>query len=134
MGYLAQRAQQRFGRKLATAFRPDALKFTPYAYAFGDTKTAKPKAARKQLSATILSTAQQPTRQIFMLGDDVAPSGDSLVLQKILEEERTQTSWLQRWVEKDELQRWLQIAATLSIPVAAAIWKMLARALQKNAE
>lgn len=33
-----------------------------------------------------------------------------------------------RWVRREELQRWLQIAATLSIPLAAVVWRAIFRA------
>jgi hypothetical protein len=39
---------------------------------------------------------------------------------------------LQRGADTLTLQRWLQIAATLSIPVAAAIWKALWPSLGKR--
>jgi transketolase N-terminal domain/subunit len=32
---------------------------------------------------------------------------------------------LTAFTEREKLQRWIQIAATLSIPLAAAIWKAL---------
>lgn len=81
-----------------------------------------------------LSTAFRPDTlkfrpDAYAFGDDapVTSSGDSLVLQQILTETKTQTAWLERWVKKDELQRYLQIAATLAIPLSAAIWRMIFR-------
>lgn len=34
----------------------------------------------------------------------------------------------ERWVRREELQRWLQIAATLAIPLSAVIWRAIFRA------
>lgn len=80
--------------KLATAFQPDALKFTPDAYAFGD--------------------AESDWRD------------------QMLTETKSQTAWLERWVKRDELQRYIQIGATLAIPLAAAVWRAIFRAARRG--
>lgn len=118
---LARISQRRYGR-LATA-----------SYAFGDAPTKKP---RKQLSSSILSTSQSSGTVLRMLGDDAATtsSGDSLILQQILAESKNQSAWMERWVKKDELQRYIQIGATLAIPLAAAIWKAIFRAARGDRE
>lgn len=90
---------RRLGTKLATAFRPDTLKFTPDAYAFGD---------------------------------DAAPMTEEQWRAAMLAETKSQSSWLERWVKKDELQRYIQIAATLAIPLSAAIWRAIFRATRKD--
>lgn len=46
----------------------------------------------------------------------------------MLEQQKEVVQWQKRWVERDELQRWLQLGATLAIPLSAAIWKMIFRA------
>lgn len=45
--------------------------------------------------------------------------------QAMVEAQQEQAKWQRRWTEADLRQRRLQIIATLSIPVAAAVWKWL---------
>lgn len=56
-------------------------------------------------------------------------SGDVLTEEQwrdaMLSEQRQVREWQERWVKKDEFQRWMQFAATLSIPLAAAAWKWI---------
>jgi hypothetical protein len=46
----------------------------------------------------------------------------------MLEQQTNVAKWQEQWVKRDELQRWLQLGATLAIPLSAAIWKMIFRA------
>jgi hypothetical protein len=64
------------------------------------------------------------------LGDEpVAPttlSQPTLQWQEdVLAQLRTGVATLQHGERTAELQKWLQIAATLSIPLAAAVWRMI---------
>lgn len=52
--------------------------------------------------------------------------------QKMLASQETMTDWLVRWVKRDELQRWLQLGATLAIPLSAAIWRAIFRAGRRS--
>ena len=47
--------------------------------------------------------------------------------RRMLEAQNSTRDWQRRWVLMDERQRWLQIAATLAIPAAAAAWRWLFR-------
>jgi hypothetical protein len=46
----------------------------------------------------------------------------------MLDSQHEMVTWQERWVKRDELQRWLQFGATLAIPLSAAIWRMIFRA------
>lgn len=39
--------------------------------------------------------------------------------------QREMTAWQAKWVTEDKFRRYIQIAATLSIPLAAAIWRAI---------
>lgn len=54
--------------------------------------------------------------------------------RQMLEQQKGMTSWIERWVKRDELQRWLQLGATLAIPLSAAIWKAIFRATRRGDE
>lgn len=61
------------------------------------------------------------------LGDE-APAAEMTELEwraRMLAAQTTNTEWTARWVKRDEMQRWIQIAATLSIPLAAAVWRAI---------
>ncbi len=71
------------------------------------------------------------------LGATVAPanpataaSAPALMLtdpqfQQMIDTMSSVRDWQKQWVQKDELQRWIQIAATVSIPVLAGIWRAI---------
>lgn len=70
------------------------------------------------------------------LGDDAA-AGEMTEAQwraAMLAQQTQVVQWQKRWVERDELQRWLQLGATLAIPLSAAIWKAIFRAGRKSKE
>lgn len=52
----------------------------------------------------------------------------------MLEQQKEVVAWQERWVKRDELQRWLQLGATLAIPLSAAIWKAIFRAGRKASD
>lgn len=54
--------------------------------------------------------------------------------RQMLEQQKGVTAWMERWVKRDELQRWLQLGATLAIPLSAAIWKAIFRATRRGDE
>lgn len=54
--------------------------------------------------------------------------------RQMLEQQKSVTSWMERWVKRDELQRWLQLGATLAIPLSAAIWRAIFRATRRGDE
>lgn len=63
-------------------------------------------------------------RGIF--GDDTAPAvTDPQWAQDLIATERAHTAWQQDWMKLESRQRWIQIIATVSIPLAAAIWRAL---------
>jgi hypothetical protein len=69
------------------------------------------------------------------LGDTLAAgTPDSQVAYQTasLAELKNISAWQQRWVEKDEQQRWIQIGATIAIPLFAAGWKLLGRFLSRG--
>jgi len=45
--------------------------------------------------------------------------------RQMLAQQQSMTAWIERWVKRDELQRWLQFGATLAIPLSAAIWRAI---------
>jgi hypothetical protein len=47
--------------------------------------------------------------------------------REMLVTQRSVRDWQKRWVEEDKRIRYLQIAATLAIPLAAAVWKLILR-------
>lgn len=67
-------------------------------------------------------------RSPYSFGDDAAPMSEEEWRKAMLEEQRKVSGWQERWVKRDELQRWIQIGATLAIPLSAAIWKAIFRA------
>lgn len=52
----------------------------------------------------------------------------------MLEQQKEVVAWQERWVKRDEFQRWLQLGATLAIPLSAAIWKAIFRAGRKASD
>lgn len=46
----------------------------------------------------------------------------------MLSSQQEMVAWQERWVKRDELQRWLQFGATLAIPLSAAIWRAIFKA------
>lgn len=69
--------------------------------------------------------------QLGSLGDDAAP-GTTLSSPTLTDPTEvwqnnvlTQLSAGVKTLQMAEMQKWLQIAATLSIPLAAAVWKMI---------
>ncbi|HEY4266672.1 MAG TPA: hypothetical protein VGM94_00640 [Galbitalea sp.] len=38
---------------------------------------------------------------------------------------QNQSLWMESWVRRDQTQRWMQLAATVSIPLFALIWKAI---------
>ena len=52
----------------------------------------------------------------------------------MLQKQTEVVEWQERWVKRDELQRWLQFGATLAIPLSAAIWKMIFKAGRSSAK
>lgn len=47
---------------------------------------------------------------------------------QMLAAQKSVVDWQERWVKRDELQRWMQLGATLAIPLSAAIWRAIFRA------
>ncbi len=43
----------------------------------------------------------------------------------MLQSQQTMVEWQKRWVERDELQRWLQLGATVALPLIAAAWRLI---------
>lgn len=43
----------------------------------------------------------------------------------LLKAQREVAEWQRQWVENDKRLRYMQMAATLSIPLAGAIWKLI---------
>jgi hypothetical protein len=74
-------------------------------------------------------------RQLRGFGDDAPaptpdPAGEGEMPEAawraaLLAKQTEVAEWQKRWVVNDERQRWIQIAATLSIPLAAAIWRAI---------
>jgi len=63
--------------------------------------------------------------------EPAAPLTEEQWRKRMLEQQTTMTDWLTRWVKRDEIQRWLQLGATLAIPLSAAIWRAIFRAGRK---
>lgn len=62
------------------------------------------------------------------MGDDdlIAPEMSEVEWQSLmLASQQRLVDNLTAFTEREKLQRWIQIAATLSIPLAAAVWKAL---------
>ena len=69
------------------------------------------------------------------MGDDVAATtaapGTTLaqdtydIATKSLAVQQNQLAWLQAAEERAKFQKWVQIAATLSIPLAGAVWRLI---------
>ena len=70
----------------------------------------------------------------YSFGDDAGEMTEAEWRKKMLEQQTGVTSWIERWVKRDELQRWLQLGATLAIPLSAAIWKAIFRASGSKSE
>ncbi len=68
----------------------------------------------------------------YAFGDDAGEMTEVEWRKKMLEQQTGVTAWMERWVKRDELQRWLQLAATLAIPLSAAIWKAIFRATRRG--
>lgn len=65
---------------------------------------------------------------IVQLGDDAEPAVDMPEAQwraKMLAEQSRLAAAADRWVSQDKQIRYLQIGATLMIPVAGAMWKFI---------
>jgi hypothetical protein len=85
-------------------------------------------------SSTVIPRYHRQRASLGSLGDDTSGAGSTTLSQPTLVDPVT-LQWqgnvlaqLQAGVatlKKAELQKWLQIAATLSIPLAAAVWKMI---------
>lgn len=69
--------------------------------------------------------SQPPRSRVHMrnsaLGDDT--SGTTEWQDNMLATMQDMRDWQKQWVQKDEMQRWIQIGATLCIPLAAAVWR-----------
>lgn len=76
--------------------------------------------------------APKTTRRPLGLGDDAPPMSEEDWRKAMLAQQSAMTSWQERWVKRDELQRWIQIGATLMIPLSAAIWKAIFRASRRS--
>lgn len=68
--------------------------------------------------------------QVF--ADDAPPepvsegeTPESVWRGQMLASQREMVEWQKRWVTTDERQRWIQIGATLAIPLAAAVWRAI---------
>jgi hypothetical protein len=99
-----------------------------------------PYIARRALSGSSTAIPRYRTPRLFLgsLGDDTSSAGTTLAQPTLAQPTLTDPATVQ-WqgnvltqlqagvatLQKAELQKWLQIAATLSIPLAAAIWKMI---------
>lgn len=106
----------------------------------------KPPAKRKQLRVAALAVANAPTTTLQRLhglgslGDDApaaptpTPMTETEWRTQMLAKADEVVSWQAWWVKRDELQRWMQLGATLAIPLSAAIWKMIFRAGKKASE
>jgi len=90
---------------------------------------AVPSRARTAIAVPGLgSTQSRPAshqRVLGTLGDDT-PSIDATQTQwqqDLLATAKESRDWQARWVKKDETQRWIQIGATVCIPLFAALWR-----------
>lgn len=73
----------------------------------------------------LFDSIDPPFPPVFQ-GDQPADDMDEGVWRKnMLASQENQTLWMASWVRRDAFQRWLQLAATLSIPLAALVWKAL---------
>lgn len=75
-------------------------------------------------------------RKRVMLGDDSAISviTDDDFKRRMIASQEALTANLSAFAQRETLQKWLQIAATLSIPVAAKIWKVILSRRAKTTE
>lgn len=66
-------------------------------------------------------------RSLGSLGDDSLDAEMSEVewRKRMLAEQTAVRQWQEWWVQRDAMQRWMQLAATLAIPLSAAIWRAL---------
>ncbi len=77
----------------------------------------------------------RPTDRRVVLGglgslgdtDPAAPMTEAEWRSQMLASQAEMTAWQKQWVQKDELQRWLQLAAVVSLPVIAAVWKLIGK-------
>lgn len=101
------------------------------------TLAQRAQAARLRRYGAKLATAFRPdalkfTPDAYAFGDDATPMTEEQWRAKMLTETQGQSQWLERWVKRDEMQRWIQIAATLAIPLSAAIWRAIFRATRRD--
>lgn len=68
-------------------------------------------------------------RSLGSLGNDTLSAQDPINDQdwkrEMLELQRQQLAAHRTWADGDKFQKWIAIAATIMIPVSAAIWKKL---------
>jgi hypothetical protein len=66
-------------------------------------------------------------RSLGSLGDDTLGAqpaiDDQAYKREMLELSRAQLAAHRTWADGDRFQKWLAIAATITIPLSAAIWK-----------
>lgn len=98
-----------------------------YVLAHAPRTTLGPRGRHALSGIAVRSTLGPRGRRTFGgLGDDTAVELTPAQYQQAqLAELKNIGAWQQRWVEKDEMQRWIQIAATVSIPLSAAIWRLI---------
>jgi len=66
------------------------------------------------------------------LGTDDPEMTEAQYRTAMLASQREMVSWQERWVKRDELQRWLQFGATLAIPLSAAIWRAIFKSASRG--
>lgn len=89
---------------------------------------------RASLGSLQSQHAMGSVQSVYAFGDDGQPMTEEDWRSKMLAQQTGMTSWMERWVKRDELQRWIQIAATLAIPLSAAIWKAIFRGARGGGE
>lgn len=72
--------------------------------------------ARARLGDTVLTDATDQSHDPMTQAD---------FQQRLLASVDNVAAWQERWVKKDELQRWIQIGATVSIPLFTGLWRWL---------
>lgn len=95
-------------------------------------------------SSTVIPRYRRPRVSLGSLGDDTSGAGSTLSQPTIADpatlqwqsDIRTQLQTgvmaLQGAIRKAEFQKWVQILATLSIPLSAFVWRQLAPRLFKR--
>jgi len=68
------------------------------------------------------------TSSFGSLGADEPEMTEAQWRAAMLASQREVTEWQKHWVKRDEFQRWMQLGATLAIPLSAAIWRAIFRA------